>query len=317
MEPLVTVLISVYNGMPYLPATIESILDQTFSEFEILIVEDCSTDNSLQYLQSLTNPRIRLLINEKNLGMAESLNKGISHAKGKYIARLDADDRAMPERLKVQYQFMESNPNLVICGSWAQIINHDDRPLSIWKQSIDPLEIRWRILFKNPYIHSSVMFKRDVVVDNQITYKDLFGTEDYQFWSDLLRYGDGANIDQVLVQYRRHERSMTEYNAKPMKAAHLEVANTNQSRLLKTQLPLSGYKKLIGERANRQYSYESAQLHFRLLKAYYHQNLDRTNIKASCVRKGQSLLYLISSKPLRMWFSFRLMLLFSKSMGRA
>lgn len=317
MEPLVTVLISVYNGMPYVSAAIESILNQTFSDFEVLIVEDCSTDNSLQYLQTLTNPRIRLFINEKNLGMAESLNKGILYAKGKYIARLDADDWAMPERLKIQYQFMESNPNLVICGSWAQIINHEDQPLSIWKQSIDPLEIRWRVLFKNPFIHSSVMFKRNVAVDNKITYKNLFGTEDYQFWSDLLRYGDGANIDQVLVQYRRHEKSMTEYNAKPMKAAHLQVANQNQSKLLNSQRPVSEYKKLVDERGHRQYSYKSAQLHFELLKAFYHQNHKETKIKTFCKSKGHSLLHLISNKPLRMWFSFRLILLFCKSVSRA
>lgn len=317
MEPLVTVLISVYNGMPYLPSAIESVLRQTFAEFEVLVVEDCSTDDSLLYLQSLNSPRVRLIVNEKNLGMAESLNRGISHARGKYIARLDADDKAMPDRLQFQYQYMESNPNLVICGTWAQIINHDDKPLSIWKQSVDPLEIRWRILFKNPFIHSSVMFKRDVVVNNRITYKNLFGTEDYQFWCDVLEYGEGANIDQVFIQYRRHERSMTEYNAKPMKAAHLQVANQNQSKLLNSQRPVSEYKKLVEERGHRQYSYKSAQLHFELLKAFYHQNHKETNIKTFCKSKGHSLLYLISNKPLRMWFSFRLILLFCKSVIRA
>ncbi|MCW5912359.1 MAG: glycosyltransferase [Cyclobacteriaceae bacterium] len=308
-SPQVTVLMSVYNGMPYLSVAIESILNQTFQDVELIIIEDCSTDDSLEYLKSLRDHRIRLETNKVNLGMAASLNKGLLMAKGKYIARLDADDVALPNRIKTQFEFLELHPNIEFCGSHAQVIDQNDAPLFIWKRTLTPLEIRWKILFKNPFIHSSVMFRRNTVVDNGITYQNLSGTDDYKFWSDLLKFGEGSNLDQVLIQYRLHDKSMTKYNSTYMKAAHVHVALYNQSFLLRRTLSFSDCEKLILAWQKNGHTFRSANLYFKLLKNLCQANRHNPEIESLCKNCGKSLLNLLSSKHIKLIFYIRLLLL--------
>ena len=122
MNPLVTVLMSVYNGEKYLERAIKSILNQTFKDFEFLIINDGSTDNSVKIIQSFNDLRLRLIHNESNIGLIKTLNKGLKLSNGKYIARMDCDDISLPKRLSIQASFMEKYPEIGVCGSWVKII---------------------------------------------------------------------------------------------------------------------------------------------------------------------------------------------------
>ncbi len=308
MNPTVTVLMSVYNGMPYLPNSVLSVLKQTFTNLELLIIEDGSTDGSLNYLQTLQDQRVRIEINQKNLGMAASLNKGILLARGKYIARLDADDICLPERIQTQVDFLELNQKIEVFGSYAQVISSTDEKLFIWKQALLPLEINWKIIFKNPFIHSSVMFRRDTVLRHSIKYHNLWGAEDYQFWSEILKHGDGANHDQILIQYRRHDKSMTTYNSIQMKVAHLEIANRNQAFLSETVVSKHDSEKLISEYTERRVSIKSANLYCSLLKKYLVKSKNEIGIKQFVDAQNKKLISHLNSKLLKIFFSIRFFL---------
>lgn len=254
--------------MPYLPEAINSVLSQTFTDFELLVIEDCSEDDSQNYLSSIVDSRLRIIANPSNLGMADSLNRGILLAKGEYIARLDADDICYPTRLAQQVEVLDSHPELALCGSWADIIDSDGQYLLLWRQPLDPVDVRWKLLFKNPFIHSSVMFRRQIVIENDLRYQKLDGTEDYLFWSQLMRIGEGINIDKVLIKYRRHPASMTYYNAVAMKKAHVAVANANQQSLLGQEISLRASELLLLELRMSQASIRSVVLYMSLLRSF-------------------------------------------------
>ena len=124
MNPTVSVLMPVYNCADFIESSVESILLQTFSDFEFLIIDDFSTDGTYEYLQSLTDSRIKLIRKSKNTGYAISLNIGLNNARGKYIARMDADDISLPERFARQVSFMDNQPEVVVCGSWYENIGN-------------------------------------------------------------------------------------------------------------------------------------------------------------------------------------------------
>ena len=134
MNPLVTVLMPVYNGEKYLKEAIESILNQTFKDFEFLIINDGSTDNSVKIIQSFNDLRIRLIHNESNIGLIKTLNKGLKLSNGKYIARMDCDDVSLPKRLSVQINFMEKHPEIGVCGSWVKIIGLEQKFINKYPQ---------------------------------------------------------------------------------------------------------------------------------------------------------------------------------------
>lgn len=307
MKPQVTVLMSVYNGMPYLPKAINSILNQTYDQLELLVIEDGSTDGSLQYLQSINDVRLRLEINNENLGMAASLNRGLLLARGAYIARLDADDIALPNRIETQLHFMKNNKEVELCGSFAQVISANEDGLFLWKQAIAPLEIRWKMLFKNPFIHSAVMFRKETVLRNSIKYKNLSGTEDYQLWSEILKYGEGINLDQVLIQYRRHDKSMTVYNIQPMREAHIAVANINQINVLRKTVSLESSRRLLAELKEGKISFRSANLFFALLNAFVKLYPDRKENSVFLKKQQGKLKSLISNKLLKLFFVARML----------
>ena len=125
--PKITVLMPVYNGEKYLKESIESILKQTFRDFEFLIINDTSTDESEKIIRSFKDSRIKLIKNEKNIGLTKSLNKGLDLAKGEYMARMDADDISLPKRLEIQVAFMDKNPKIGVIGAWAKVIGESNK----------------------------------------------------------------------------------------------------------------------------------------------------------------------------------------------
>ncbi|TLX73218.1 glycosyltransferase [Labilibacter sediminis] len=196
--PLVSVIMSVFNAEHYLEESINSILQQSYKNFEFVIIDDCSTDNSNSIINSYTDSRIKLTINNENLGLTKSLNKALNFAKGKYIARMDSDDIALPERLKKQVAILEQDPEISICGS--SIEQFSDLGYSKTKNYPEKHEdILIEHLFNCPFAHPSVMFRNIINTQYNTEFKT---TQDYELWQRILKRGKGYNIQQVLLRYR-------------------------------------------------------------------------------------------------------------------
>lgn len=209
--PKVTVLMPVYNSEKYLREAIESILNQTFTDFEFLIINDGSTDNSEKIIKSYNDPRIRLSNNEKNSGVVFSLNKGFDLAKGKYIVRMDADDISLPNRFKIQVNFMNKHPEIGISGTWAKIINEK----KILKHFSDPDKTKTNLLFGTSLIHPSVIINKEKMNKYNLRYNENYRyAEDYDLWSRSIKYFSVTNINKVLLLYRDHDSNLSKIVSK-------------------------------------------------------------------------------------------------------
>jgi glycosyltransferase involved in cell wall biosynthesis len=202
------VVVAVYNGSLYLGETIQSVLDQTFKDFELILVDDCSTDNSVDIIKSYTDPRIKLVQNSQNLGVVKNTNLGIAIARGRYIAFLGHDDICVPERLQTQYDCMENNPSISFCGSWMETFGSTNQIITYPnKQEV----INSKLLFSTTFGAPSVMMRKRDFWENKLIYRDSYKcAEDYDLWvSASIRGLKSTNIPQVLVKYRVHDKQMS------------------------------------------------------------------------------------------------------------
>ncbi len=200
-----SVLMPVYNAERFLQEAIESVLGQTFKDFELIIINDGSTDNSqaiIDKYQAQDN-RIRAY-QQENKGLIATLNKGLKLAKADYVARIDADDACYPERLQVQYDYMLDNDDLILCGSFYDVIDDGSRFIEQVRPPTSDEACRKSLMQGNIFIHSSVIYKKEVVL--QIGgYRSAFKyAEDYDLWLRLIEVGKVGNIAQFLVQRRWH-----------------------------------------------------------------------------------------------------------------
>lgn len=224
MNPLVTVLMPVYNGEKYLEEAIESILNQTFRDFEFLIIDDGSTDKSAEIIASFNDARIRMERNEINLGLIKTLNKGFRLSKGKYIARMDCDDISLPKRLSAQTSFMEKHPKIGICGSWVKIIGLEQKFINKYPQNHE--EARAYLLFNTPFAHPAVIIRKEIIEKNQLEYNENYKhAEDYELWSKIIEHTRISNIPKVLLHYRIHTESASKKNSS------IQAENSNRIRL--------------------------------------------------------------------------------------
>jgi glycosyltransferase involved in cell wall biosynthesis len=210
--PLVSVLLPVYNDARYVELALNSILSQTLGDLELIVIIDGSSDGTPEIVSRFRDPRIRLVHNERNLGLAPSLNRGIAAAKGDYIARQDADDIALPHRLRTQIEFLRSHSDVAMVGSWALLIDDQGREQGVLDYPpIADIDIKWSLLFRNPFIHSSVMMRRDVVdrtggyTEDPVIFRAF--VEDYDLWSRINRVARSANIREPLQVYRLNSMS--------------------------------------------------------------------------------------------------------------
>ena len=220
-RPFVSVLLPVYNAEKYLKEAIESILSQTFIDFEFIIINDGSTDNSEQIILSYTDQRIRYVKNEKNLKLIATLNKGIRLARGKYIVRMDADDVSLPKRIEKQVRFMEAHPNVGVCGTWFKVFGEIKRPYIVILPEKD-WQLKAGLLVSCPFAHPSVIMRKSTLLDNKIFYDERFyRLEDWGLWVSLAKVCDFANIPEVLLDYRWISTSESRMNVKDER--HLAV----------------------------------------------------------------------------------------------
>ena len=206
--PLVSVVMSVFNGEKYLHEAIDSILDQTMADFEFIIIDDGSTDRTRQIIQTYTDPRILLFCRQKQ-GLVASLNEAILSAQGVYIARQDADDVSHPIRLQSQASFLADNPRHVAVGSWFEEFNETSL-LRINRMPVTDSLARARLVWGTCFGHGSVMFVRQVAIDAGLYRAAMWPAEDYDFWTRLVPFGSIANIPKVLYRYRVHEECVSE-----------------------------------------------------------------------------------------------------------
>lgn len=208
MAPEVTVLLPVYNGERYLRDTMDSILGQIYTDFELLIVDDGSTDGSADIIRSYGDPRIRVLINPARLKLSGALNRGIDEAQGTYIARMDADDIALPERLGRQLEYLRVHRDVGICGTAIEVFGQVKRRNDIFPPATE--EIRSYALFDCPFSHPTVMFRKDIFDHHLLRYDgSYYPTEDYELWSRAAELFPSVNLGEVLLRYRIHDQSMT------------------------------------------------------------------------------------------------------------
>lgn len=200
----VTVVLPVFNAAKTLRQSVESILHQTHQEFELIVVDDCSTDGSLKLIKELqsNDSRIRVISNNSNIGVVQTLNRAIAEARYDLIARMDADDESHPERIRLQYEMILSSPRIALVGSSYKFMGRTPRrDIQVLLPS-SPSEIRARILLENPICHPSVMFKREVF-DEFGGYREFFkNAEDYDLWLRFSSRYDLVNIAEPLVRYR-------------------------------------------------------------------------------------------------------------------
>ncbi|GFE58490.1 glycosyltransferase family 2 protein [Geobacter sp. AOG1] len=207
MPPKVTVCMPVYNAEAFVAEAISSILSQTYSDFELLIIDDGSTDGSAAIVKAFSDRRIRVIRSNSNLGIVAALNRGIGEAKGKYIARMDADDICMPDRLERQVYFMDTNPSVGICGTWLE--SFGSKPKAVWSPPCDDDEIKCSLLFESVLYHPTIMFRKSLFDDLAICYSaDFPHAEDYELWGRLVDTCSFANIGKVLLKYRLHDQNI-------------------------------------------------------------------------------------------------------------
>lgn len=216
-NPLVTVMMPVRNGEKFIRKAVESILFQTFTDFELLILDDGSTDQTVDIVRSYKDKRIRLIQNDKSLNLAEARQKSVTLSRGKYIAYLDSDDITKPSRLAVQMQFLQKNSDISAVGSWVEIIDEQGNSKgSIWKHTTSPDIIPSILLFRNCFTQSSVLLKKECLLTTP--YRSTYWpAPDFDLWTRLSQKYRLANIPKVLTLYRVHKENSSSQKQKEIK----------------------------------------------------------------------------------------------------
>lgn len=214
-NPRLSVILPVYNAEKYIESTLNSILSQTYTRFELILIDDCSTDGSLKIIEKFSDSRIRLVKNETNLKLIKTLNKGLRLAQGEYVARCDADDLYDPKRFEKQIKFLEENLEIGILGTDAWIIDQNNRILSTTVNfPYTPSEIDLRLQSGSPFFHSSVMFRKSLILESGGYDAEYVHAEDYALWLKLRKNTQYLNLKSRLLYYRIHSQSISSQNYK-------------------------------------------------------------------------------------------------------
>ncbi len=231
--PLVSVVMAVYNGEQFLQEAIDSILGQSFTEFEFIIVDDGSEDQSNSILQKIRDTRVVLVKNPSNMGQSTALNKAIKLSKGKYIARCDADDISLENRLFEQFTFMDSNSHIGITGTGYTEIDEKGNEGKTFIYPQNKVEIKWKTLFGPVFPHPTVMIRSELIERFSPFYNESYQTtQDYELWSRLLEYTKGTNLPKPLVKYRRHGKAVSTKKIEMQDENRLRISAKGIAKLL-------------------------------------------------------------------------------------
>lgn len=217
-EPKISVIMPAYNAEKYIKEAIDSILSQTFGDFEFIIIDDGSTDNTCAIIESYSDSRIRFFRNEKNMGVAATLNRGLDLARGEYIARMDSDDISLPQRFEKQVAFMDSHPDIAVCGTAIECFGarHETRFFSE-----NDAALKVDLLFGCCFAHPSVMLRTSVIRSNSFYYDTAFDKmEDYELWCRVSKVGGLSSLHEILLKYRVHPGQVTQ---KPSPELHSQL----------------------------------------------------------------------------------------------
>lgn len=217
--PKVTVLLPVFNAEAFLKESVESILGQTFKDFELLAINDGSTDKSRDILASFSDQRLKIVDNNGNFGLVYTLNRGIELAQSVYIARMDSDDIAISNRLALQVRYLDNNRNVALIGGSAEFIDCNNKPFMLCKTPQTQDEILTTIFSTNCFIHPSVMFRTNIVRDLGGYSGEALHAEDYDLWLRIIEHYDVANLSAILVQYRIHPNQVSQRKLSFQRAA--------------------------------------------------------------------------------------------------
>jgi hypothetical protein len=244
MIPRVTVLMAVYNGERYLAESIDSVLKQTYADFEFLILDDGSTDRTGDIIASFADRRIRAVRNEGNIGLTKSLNKGLDLAKGEYIARQDADDVSLQERLEREVRFLDENPQVGVVGSWVDYIDGEGRCTDTWRTPGSAALVQWSLLFGNCIAHPSVVMRRNLLNRWGAYRPDIAYAQDYDLWVRLSRRTRIANLSESLYLRRVHHRMVGVVHRREQDRAALLVMQQAMQGLFGSEVSESLVAKL-------------------------------------------------------------------------
>ena len=286
-----------YNSEKYISEAIESVLDQTFEDFELLIFEDGSTDNSLTILKSFeeVDDRIRIFYDGENKGYLERLNYGLSVAKGKYIARMDSDDICHPQRFELQYQYLESNPEVGVLATDIECIDEYGFDQKNWIVSLPKQFYTMALLFKNNICHPSVMLRKSELERSSFEYnKDYDTAEDYKAWVDFSKHTQIECLDKVLLKYRVHSKSVSREKRKIQENVSRGVINEQLAELgiSLVDYEFALHKRILrpGKRSFHEYK-ESLKWLIRLYQANKVKKVwDTSNLRSFFLYLGQSYL---------------------------
>lgn len=269
MSPAITVLLPVYNAQKFLKDAIESILNQTFEDFELLIIDDGSEDESPAIISGFADSRIRLIRQNENQGLIKTLNHGLGLANGKYIIRMDADDISLSHRFAKQFNFMEGHPEIGVCGSWIKAMNHPRR--EIFEYYISHEEIILHMFELVPFAHPSVIIRKSIIDKFKLNYNESYlHVEDYALWFDMHKFTKFANLPDVLIQYRFHDKQLSK--------RHVELQNVNADKIR---------RKVLEDLLNTNIS----EFEFLIHKALFHRRDKKSNSNIEMIKTWLYKLY--------------------------
>lgn len=228
---MISVVMPVYNGGELLSEAIYSILGQSYANFEFIIIDDASTDNSRQIIEAISDERIKLLTNEQNLGVTQTLNKGISSAKGFYIARHDCDDIALPTRLEKQVNFLKNHQDIACVGCNLVLIDVLGNPTGQWEYPSSHALVSWKQLFNSAIAHPASMFKLDVFKQIGGYNEEIKRAQDFELWSRMASTHKLANVPEVLVKYRIHPNAISQSKAQEQVDYRKQISSNNIASL--------------------------------------------------------------------------------------
>ena len=245
-DPLISVIMPAFNAVAYLTQAIDSILSQTYANFELIILNDGSTDQTDGVIKAFTDTRIRYFENQSNLGLVATLNLGLAAARGQYIARMDADDISFPVRFERQINYLESHPSIGVVGSAVQLIDESNRRLRLSRFPLDPDLVRWILIFTNPVAHPSVMMRKSII-QSVGGYRHC-RAEDIDLWERLIQVTQISNLSTVLLKLRKHNRNITHVDRAALITSAAEISERMIERSIGQAVPTDLVAKMYGNK---------------------------------------------------------------------